>query len=270
MSKTVNALDELFSSVITLIPTWLSMLKSTRVLAAIGTGALIYVTWKYGGLTENQLLIVNGIEALTGISFMGFKTLRPSQTESSSPKADSAEAEQPAAAPVSSSAAAASFTGVYTPADLDAIIAEINASLKKDDLIINWQTITGQFIQKAAMYSLATVPPANRIEEARRWIDKAAELARSAFAEFVGLEAPQSLAEIGNYYDYLGRIRNRFTELYGCNKRPVDDKVRYQVRQLMEVYGKQEAINRLTPSSIDWSTIDKRYLTPWGITEQGI
>lgn len=76
MNKTLSALDELLSSIITLVPTWLSMLKSTRVLTLVGTGAIMYFTATQGGLTEFQTVAVQAAEAVLGISFIGFKTIR--------------------------------------------------------------------------------------------------------------------------------------------------------------------------------------------------
>jgi hypothetical protein len=78
MNKTVAALDELLSSVITLIPTWINMFKSTRFLTLLGTGVVMYITWKYGGLTDGQLLVVQAAETILGGTFMVTKTLRPS------------------------------------------------------------------------------------------------------------------------------------------------------------------------------------------------
>jgi hypothetical protein len=91
MSKTGQALDELASSIITLIPTWLSMLKSTRFLTMLGSGVIMYLTATQGGLTETQTMMVDIATAVTGVSFMGFKTLR-----GQSPKADSVEERSPA------------------------------------------------------------------------------------------------------------------------------------------------------------------------------
>jgi len=78
MKKTLQALDELMSSIVTLIPTWLNMLKSTRVLTLLGTGAVIYLTWTQGGLTEAQSQVAAMIEGVLGVTFIGFKTLRSS------------------------------------------------------------------------------------------------------------------------------------------------------------------------------------------------
>jgi hypothetical protein len=76
VNKTVAALDELVSSIISLVPTWLSMLKSTRVLTLIGTGFVMYWTASQGGLTDVQTMIIQAAEAFLGVSFIGFKTLR--------------------------------------------------------------------------------------------------------------------------------------------------------------------------------------------------
>lgn len=85
MNKTLQALDELISSIITLVPTWLSMLKSTRVLTIIGTGAIMYFTATQGGLTESQAMVAQAAEALLGVSFIGFKTIRSTGTATPTP-----------------------------------------------------------------------------------------------------------------------------------------------------------------------------------------
>jgi hypothetical protein len=161
-------------------------------------------------------------------------------------------------------------TGAYNPADLDGITARCAEELKAEKVEVNWQTIAGKFLSLSRRFDLALVPPANRLEESKRWIAKAVDLCRSAFTEFVGFDAPRSLAEIGNYYDYLSTIRNHFTSLYGCNKRVVDENIRYQVRQLIYVYEKQVALAGLEGKQLDWTQVEKQYLTPWGITEQGL
>lgn len=76
MNKTLLALDNFLSSIITLIPTWLSMLKSTRNLTFIATLVLMYVTWKYGGIPEEYAPFVQGIIGALGLGTIGFKTLR--------------------------------------------------------------------------------------------------------------------------------------------------------------------------------------------------
>jgi len=64
LSKTLVILISYINAVLELVPTWLGMLKSTRVLTVIGTLALMYITWKYGGLTQDQLSVVSGIEGI--------------------------------------------------------------------------------------------------------------------------------------------------------------------------------------------------------------
>ncbi len=89
-SKTLQALDDLGAAIIGLLPSWFNMLKSTRTLTLLGTIAVAFMEYKMtGGFATSESLWMAGITALTGVSFMGFKTLRPS--------APAAAAEQPAA-----------------------------------------------------------------------------------------------------------------------------------------------------------------------------
>lgn len=107
MSKTVQALDDLGASIITLIPTWLDMLKSTRFLTLLGTAAGIFLEYKItGGFATSDSLWMAAITALTGVSFMGFKTLRPSvpansnEPAAAAPSKIAAPVQQPAIRPL--------------------------------------------------------------------------------------------------------------------------------------------------------------------------
>lgn len=76
MNKTKQAMDELFASIITLIPSWLGMLKSTRTLTFIGTAIAIYYTAVHSGLAGNEAMVVAVVEAITGVSLITAKTIR--------------------------------------------------------------------------------------------------------------------------------------------------------------------------------------------------
>lgn len=76
MNKTLSALDDFLASIISLVPSWLGMLKSTRNLTFIVTMVLMYVTWKYGGVPEEYAPIIQGIIAALGLGTIGFKTIR--------------------------------------------------------------------------------------------------------------------------------------------------------------------------------------------------
>lgn len=76
MNKTLQALDELFYSIITLLPSWLGMLRSTRTLTAIGTAVAVYYTATQAGLPTDQAIIAAIVEAVTGVSLIVGKTIR--------------------------------------------------------------------------------------------------------------------------------------------------------------------------------------------------
>jgi hypothetical protein len=76
MNKTLQALDELFFSIITLLPSWLGMLRSTRTLTAIGTAVAVYYTATQAGLPTDQAVIAAIVEAVTGVSLIVGKTIR--------------------------------------------------------------------------------------------------------------------------------------------------------------------------------------------------
>jgi hypothetical protein len=76
MNKTLQALDELVYSIISLIPSWLGMLKSTRTLTVIGTVIAVYYTAMHSGISGTDAVIAYAVEALTGISLVVGKTIR--------------------------------------------------------------------------------------------------------------------------------------------------------------------------------------------------
>jgi len=76
VNKTLQALDELFYSIVVLIPTWLGMLKSTRVLTALGTAVAVYLTATQAGLSGSEAVIAAIVEAVTGVSLIVGKTIR--------------------------------------------------------------------------------------------------------------------------------------------------------------------------------------------------
>ncbi|MBN1690474.1 MAG: hypothetical protein JW901_05595 [Dehalococcoidia bacterium] len=101
MSKTVQALDDLGASLVGLIPSWVDMLKSTRFLTLLGTAAGIFLEYKItGGFATSDSLWMAGLTALTGVSFMGFKTLRSSIPAAANDPAPAALRAQETPAPV--------------------------------------------------------------------------------------------------------------------------------------------------------------------------
>lgn len=76
MNKTIKALDDFLASIISLIPSWLGMLKSTRTLTAIGTTIAVYYTAVHSGLSGTDALIAYVVEAATGITLVVGKTIR--------------------------------------------------------------------------------------------------------------------------------------------------------------------------------------------------
>ena len=75
LEKTQQALDDLFSSAISLIPTWLNMLKSTRFLTLLLMVAVLIWAWKFSGLTDVQAQIVSVVGGLLGVNFDWVKTI---------------------------------------------------------------------------------------------------------------------------------------------------------------------------------------------------
>ena len=76
MKKTLQALDDLIASIITLIPSCLGMLKSTRTLTAIGTVAALFITATQLGLDFQTALVYSILEVVTGVTLITGKTIR--------------------------------------------------------------------------------------------------------------------------------------------------------------------------------------------------
>ncbi len=78
MKKTIDAIDAMFSTFISMFTTWFSMLKSTRVLAFLVTVATVFLQYQATGLSDIRSVIYAVVTAITGVGFMFAKTARGS------------------------------------------------------------------------------------------------------------------------------------------------------------------------------------------------
>lgn len=245
MDKTIRALDDLVSTTIGLIPAWMSMLKSTRVLALIGTLVLIYITLHYGGLTENQMMVVTAIEAATGISFTGFKTLRPSQISSSSGAVATASPVSPSPAQLTPIASVITYN---EPIDIDEQVKSQGGS--------NYERY--DYVQQVIKrYNLLGIHPDIRVEVAEQVINKAIDLAIEVWPELVGTGSDGKTyyraPEKTDYKDYATRqlyekqVRD---SIPGCQYTPEGAKI--LIDDLAELYKFRSNLTLLEGKPIRW------------------
>lgn len=212
MSKTIAALDLLCSSIIELIPTWLSMLKSTRTLTAIGTVIVAYLTYTQSGLPKDQAMLAAITEAVTGISLIISKTIR-----SGAPAANGA-AGTPPAAPAGTALAQGqpppSVPGAGAPAppapeqpspqqkywdvpDTDQMYKNIIMANTDPNGLVNWFHVAGVVQDWYENRKLTNYHPDARIPLALAYNDLAIKARRQVFNVICKIPAPEDYTLVG-------------------------------------------------------------------------
>ncbi len=250
MEKTKAALDDLFSGVIGLIPTWCSMLKSTRFLTLlIMVGVLIWA-WKFSGLTDVQAQIVSVVGGLLGVNFDWVKTIGKKYETPSLPAA-AQPAESPAAA-VTSKISTEPTSSYITPLDVDSYIKGLGASMA-DQYDECKRLISG--------YNLLSIHPSVRVTVAEQVLDKTIDLAKAVWPSVVGTNpngGPFYRApEAGDYKDYASKqsfdkaVRDAIP---GCQYMPEGANVLF--RDMEEYYTDRANLTLLEGKSIGWYEAD--------------
>ena len=199
MEKTKMALDELFSSAVSLVPTWLSMLKSTRFLTLLIMVAVLVWAWKFSGLSDVQAQIVSVVGGLLGVNFDWVKTIGK-KYETSKPTADT-NAEKSGDTPQSKGSLSSQSLATYNlPIDIDAYIKGLGTSLY-DQYTECKNIISG--------YNLLAIHPDIRVTVAEQVVDKAILLAKAAWPSVVGTDgtgkAYYRAPEASDCRDYAGK-----------------------------------------------------------------
>lgn len=252
LSKTLIILISYINAVLELVPTWLSMLKSTRVLTVIGTLALMYITWKYGGLTGDQLNVVSGIEGILGVSFMGFKTLRPSQISSVATTAvETASAttttttKEPTITPQPNQGAG--DVGPFSsPLDVEAYAASL-----KGTAIVIFQTFKALIND----YLILRIVPSIRIDIAKQIVSKSLELAENAWKDLFTDCAKQGIG-VPTYDDLSTRVARLKYEAKcmaatpGCQY--LSDAQDALLTEFQYLYAAGKILDQLTGKTIKW------------------
>ena len=192
MEKTQAALDDLFSSAISLIPTWLNMLKSTRFLTLLLMVAVLIWAWKFSGLTDVQAQIVSVVGGLLGVNFDWVKTIGKKY-------------ETPQLVTVTTTAESVSQPNEPTP-----LPNQYDLPLVIDDYVKNQGgSVQDQYdaVQRVISgYNLLKIHPSVRVAVAEQVLDKAISLAKQTWPNLVGVNssgAPFYRApEATDYKDY--------------------------------------------------------------------
>ena len=253
LAKTLIILISYINAVLELVPTWLGMLKSTRVLTVIGTLALMYFTWKYGGLTADQLNVVSGIEGLLGVSFMGFKTLRPSQisgvataiNEAITEGIPAATVKEPTVTPQPNQGAG-DVGPFISPLDVEAYASSI-----KGTAIVIFQTFRALIND----YLILRIVPSIRIDIAKQIVAKSLELATNAWKELFADCAKQGIA-VPTYDDLSTRVARLKYEAKcmaatpGCQY--LSDAQDALLTEFQQLYAAGKTLDQLTGKTIKW------------------
>ena len=242
------ALDELVSSILILIPTWLSMLKSTRFLTVLITLGVLIWAWQFSGLTDTQAQIVSIVGGLLGVNFDWAKTIGK-KYQSVTPAVAAQDSAVADSAPRLSAGSLASYN---TPIDIEAYIKGLGASLY--DQFAECKNVISN-------YNLLAIHPDIRVTVAKQVVDKAISLAVAVWPSLVGTgpdgkpfyRAP----EADDYRDYASRqsfdkaVREAIP---GCQYMPEGANVLF--RDLEELYFFRSNLAVLEGKSVRWYEAD--------------
>jgi hypothetical protein len=254
MEKTKAALDDLFSSAVSLVPTWLSMLKSTRFLTLIIMVAVLIWAWKFSGLSDLQAQIVSVVGGLLGVNFDWVKTIGKKYENSSTSTitdTNTTTTETTQSAPKLSTMTLATYSA---PIDIEAYIKGLGASLY-DQYTECKNLISG--------YNLLAIHPDIRITVAEQVLDKAISLAAAVWPSVVGTDgagnayyrAPQA----SDYKDYGSKqtfdkaVRDAIP---GCQYMPEGANVLF--RDMEELYAFRANLTLLEGKPVRWYEADGR------------
>ena len=249
MQKTISALDELVSSILILVPTWLSMLKSTRFLTLLITLGVLIWAWKFSGLTDIQAQIVSVVGGLLGVNFDWVKTIGKKYQPVVPATTSTPVATDTDSAPKLSTSSPVSYN---PPIDIEAYIKGLGASLY--DQFSECKNVISN-------YNLLAIHPDIRVTVAKQVVDKAIALAVSVWPSLVGT-APDGkpfyrAPESADYRDYAARqsfdkaVRDAIP---GCQYMPEGANVLF--RDLEELYSFRSNLALLDGKPIRWYEAD--------------
>jgi len=166
-----------------------------------------------------------------------------------SPKAESAEVEQPAAAqPVQAA------VETYKPVDLDVMVGSAEAAIKKDGMVVDplnravytWPLVTN--------FDLRAVPRQYRISESKRLVQKALDLFTEAFKWYTKLDTVPTPAQAANRNSFMLELKKAFERANNmlCSNKTFEE-LRYLLGDFNNIYTAIEGLDQLEGKTIDWS-----------------
>ncbi len=184
---------------------------------------------------------------------------KQSENSSISPKADSAAAPQPAAAPCIPAAPADN----YLPLDLDAALGSAEESCRRDGVEVTPISRAFYFYPIVTRFDLREFPREKRVDEATRLVDKAVELFIEAFKYQTRLPRPPTPAEAVNYHGYMLKLKKEYEK---ANNLACSDKTFEELRNLIsyfnDLYTARDGLAQLIGKTVDWSIYGSGAFTP--------
>ena len=252
MEKTKAALDDLFSGVVGLVPTWCSMLKSTRFLTVLIIVGVLIWAWKYGGLTDIQAEIVSVVGGLIGVNFSWTKTIGKKYETITDTTTAAASTAQVTAAAVVSKISIEPTSSYIAPLDVDSYIKSLGVSI--DEQYDECKSIISN-------YNLLSIHPSVRVTVAEQVLDKTIDLAKAVWPSVVGTgttgAAFYRAPEASDYKDYASKqsfdkaVRDAIP---GCQYMPEGANVLF--RDMEEYYTDRANLTLLEGKSIGWYEAD--------------
>ena len=252
MQKTLSALDDLFSGVVGLIPTWCSMLKSTRFLTVLITVGVLIWAWKFGGLSDMQAEIVSVVGGLIGVNFSWTKTIGKKYETVEATAATDTTAASTTAAAVVNKISTEPTSSYIAPLDVDGYIKSLGVSI--DEQYDECKSIISN-------YNLLSIHPSVRVTVAEQVLDKTIDLAKAVWPSVVGLNSSGGAfyraPEASDYKDYASKqsfdkaVRDAIP---GCQYMPEGASVMF--RDMEEYYSDRANLTLLEGKSIGWYEAD--------------
>ena len=176
-----------------------------------------------------------------------------------SPKAESAAAQQPAAAPCIPAAPVDN----YIPLDLDSAVGSAEESCRRDAVEVTPVSRAFYFYPIVTRFDLRDVPREKRVDEAKRLVDKAVELFVEAFKFQTKLPRPPTPAEAVNYHGYMLKLKKDYEK---ANNLTCSDKTFEELRNLIsyfnDLYTARDGLAQLSGKTVDWSIYGSGAFTP--------
>ena len=172
-------------------------------------------------------------------------------------------APQPVARVNPATLATAQAPAPYTPFDIDAAVGAAEESCRKDGVEVTPISRAFYFYPLVTRFDLREVPRTDRLNEAKRLVDKAVELFSEAFKYQTKLPKPPTQAEAANYHGYMLKLKKDYEKANGltCNDTTFEQ-LRNLVSYFNDIYTAQDGLSQLSGKTVDWSIYGGGAYTP--------